>query len=34
VTPAYLSQQPRYSIRTLTSYGWTALSEKTGVLSC
>ena len=34
VTPAYLSQQPRYSITTLTSYGWTAHSEKTGVLSC
>jgi hypothetical protein len=34
VTPAYLSQQPRYSITTLTSYGWTALSAKTGVLSC
>ena len=34
VTPAYLSQQPRYSITTLTSYGWTAESAKTGVLSC
>jgi hypothetical protein len=34
VTPAYLSQQPRYSITTLTSYGWTAQSEKTGVVSC
>ena len=35
VTPTYLSQQqPRYSITTLTSYGWTAVSAKTGVLSC
>ena len=34
VNPAYLSQQPRYSITTLTSYGWTAASAKTGVLSC
>ena len=34
VDPAYLSQQPRYSITTLTSYGWTATSAKTGVLSC
>jgi hypothetical protein len=34
VDPAYLSRQPRYSITTLTSYGWTAESAKTGVLSC
>ena len=34
VDTAYLSRQPRYSITTLTSYGWTAVSEKTGVLSC
>jgi hypothetical protein len=34
VDPAYLSQRPRYSITTLTGYGWTAESPKTGVLSC
>ena len=34
VDHAYLSQQPRYSVTTLTRYGWTAVSAKTGVLSC
>ena len=30
VNPAYLSQQPRYSITTLTSYGWTAAVGEDG----
>lgn len=31
---AYLSYQPRISVSTLTSYGWTAESAKSAVLAC
>src|SRR5688572_24822317 len=34
VDQAYLAYQPRISIVTLTSYGWTAESAKTPVLAC
>jgi hypothetical protein len=34
VDRAYLNYQPRISVFTLTSYGWTAESPKTGVLTC
>ena len=29
-----LAYQPRLSVTTLTSYGWTAESGKTGVITC
>ena len=31
---SYLLYQPRFTITTLTSYGWTALSVKSNVLTC
>lgn len=34
VDRAYLSYQPRVSVMTLTSYGWTAESAKSAVLTC
>jgi hypothetical protein len=30
----YLSYQPRISVMTLTSYGWTTESAKSAVLTC
>ena len=34
VDRAYLNYQPRVSVITLTSYGWTTESARTAVLSC
>ena len=34
VERAYLNYQPRLSVITLTSYGWTAETPRTAVLSC
>jgi hypothetical protein len=34
VDRGYLAYQPRISVITLTSYGWTAESAQTAVLSC
>lgn len=34
VERAYLNYQPRLSIITLTSYGWTAETARTAVLAC
>jgi len=34
VDRAYLNYQPRLSVITLTSYGWTAETARTAVLSC
>ncbi len=34
VDQAYLAMQPRVSVETLTSYGWTKESAKTAVLAC
>jgi hypothetical protein len=31
---AYLAYSPRFSVTTLTSYGWTATSTKSAVLTC
>jgi hypothetical protein len=31
---AYLAYSPRFSVTTLTSYGWTAESAKSAVLTC
>ena len=30
----YLAYQPRLSVTTLTSYGWTATTAQTPVLTC
>jgi hypothetical protein len=32
--PSTVGYQPRLSVSTLTSYGWTAESARTGVISC
>ncbi|MGK5173156.1 hypothetical protein [Geodermatophilus sp. CPCC 205761] len=31
---SHLQYQPRFTITTLTSYGWTAVSVRSGVLTC
>ena len=32
--PQYLAYSPRFTVTTLTSYGWTAESAKSAVLTC